>query len=355
VIEHFLSRCGRSPVLQLFGGIGVAVCCTTVPLTALTQGSQPPREAASAPATPPPVEPAYRIGPGDLLSMQVFGLKDFDQVTRVSNSGKVHVRYVGVLKVADMTIEELQKKIAQELRDRGLMKDPWVEVRIEQYRAQPVYILGEVMNPGQFMMTNDMRVVDLITWAAGINDVASPTGYLYRRTSVPPPADATETAGDSKGDGSVKEVAATTDEAIPIDLQAALVGSPDANLLLQAGDVLYVPQERKQYFYVVGDVLKAGAYELTSDRTVLLTEAISRAGGPTRTAKTSKAVVVRFAKDGTFQQLPFDFQAVLRGRKPNLPVRGNDIIFVPGSSAKTVAYGLLNVFPGVLAGSLIYR
>jgi len=52
------------------------------------------------------------------------------------------------------------------------------------------------------------------------------------------------------------------------------------------------------------------------------------------------------------EQRPFDFEAVLRGRQPDWPIQVNDIIFVPGSNAKTVGYGLLGMLPNiVIAGS----
>ena len=80
---------------------------------------------------------------------------------------------------------------------------------------------------------------------------------------------------------------------------------------------------------------------------LLLSQALARAGRPVRTAKESACLLVRSLPDGTLQQRPFDYQAVLRGRRPDWPLEVNDIIFVPGSNAKTVAYGLLGMLPDI--------
>jgi polysaccharide export outer membrane protein len=301
------------------------------------QEAPPPTQAAAdqAPVPPQTSTPEYQVGPGDLLSITVTGLKEFAPSTRVSNSGKLHLPYLGVLRVNEMTVSQLEAQVAELLRQNGLVKEPWVSVKVVQYRAQPVYALGEVMAPGQFVIKDEMYLIDLLTLAGGLNEVATPIGHLYRRRAgaedLPP-----------------GEVA--TDEAIPIDFQALNEGRrPDLNLKLRGGDVLYVPQRRKDFYYVVGDVMSAGAFELKSDApTVLVTRALAMAGGPGRTAKANKGILVRQSPEGAREEIPVDFNAILHGKKPDFPVAANDIIFVPGSQAKTLALGLLGALPMVV-------
>jgi polysaccharide biosynthesis/export protein len=138
--------------------------------------------AQEAPSDPAPATDAeYRIGPGDLLALSVLGAPELDVRARVSNSGRIHVPFVGVIHVADLSVRELEADLGKRLRESGLIQQPWVSVRINQYRAQPVYILGEVMMPGQFIMKEEMRVADLIIKAIGLATTAGPVGYLYRR------------------------------------------------------------------------------------------------------------------------------------------------------------------------------
>lgn len=279
----------------------------------------------------------YRIGPGDSLSISVFGHYEFNQTIRVSNSGKIHVPYLGVLKVIGMTASRLQAEIARQLVQLDLIKEPNVQVGIEEYRAHTVYILGEVIMPGQFLITNDMYLMDLLSLSQGFNDVASPVGYLYRT--------AMDTPGSNSNDAKRES---STDEAIEIDFKQLYDGTnQELNVKLRGGDVLYVPQRRQTYFFVVGDVRLAGAFEIQFNQQLLATQAIAKAGGPNKTAKMSKGMLVRYNQNGGRQEQPVDFKAILEGKKPDFQVLPKDIIFIPGSSAKTLAYGLMGIIPRI--------
>lgn len=287
----------------------------------------------------PAHRPDYVVGAGDVLSISVFGLREFDQVARVSNSGKIHVPYLGVLKVHGLSLQQVESNIEAGLIEHELIKEPWVQVRVIEYRAHPVYILGEVQQPGQFLITGDMTVLDLISLAGAFNEVYSHVGYLYRYRNP-------QTL--SSDDYTV--VDASEQEVIKIEF-SELYSDPKMNVRLRGGDILYVPERKKNFFFVVGDVLAPGAYELfMGDDELLVTQAVAKAGGPLRTAKSSKGILVRYVRGGKREELPVDFRAILRGKKPNLPILPNDIVYIPGSSAKTLGYGLLNIIPGLAEG-----
>jgi protein involved in polysaccharide export with SLBB domain len=200
------------------------------------------------------------------------------------------------------------------------------------------------MQPGQFLIRDEMHVMDLISLTAGFNDVASPVGYLYRRKNE-----------YSDTDSKNADMQSVAEEAIEIDFQQLYDGSrPELNVKLRGGDVLYVPQRQEGSFFVVGDVLSSGAFPMPFGQTVLASQAIAKAGGPMKTAKMSKGMLVRYDQNGQRQELTIDFKAILQGKKPDFPLLANDIIFIPGSSAKTLGYGLLNMLPGLAQTALIY-
>ncbi len=288
----------------------------------------------------------YQLGPGDQLNVRVMGLDQLSKTVRISNSGKIHLPHLGILSVTDMTVPELTASIREELQKKGLVRDPQVQVLIAQYRARPVYIIGEVGLPGQYLTTGRLHVMDLITMAGGVNDVAQRTGYLYRQKSRSP--------RQSPPAGETEQSANEQFRIIPIDLKSLLEGGRlDLDLELQAGDILYVPQRKTEFFFVVGDVGKAGSFEIPEGKKLLVSQALAQAGGPTRTAKMSKGMLVRYNASGSRQELKVDFAAILQGRQPDFPVRPNDIIFIPGSAVKTLGYGLLGIIPTVTQNAIV--
>jgi polysaccharide biosynthesis/export protein len=324
---------------------------------AAAQQTEAPRS-AETPSAPHPRE--YRLGPGDSLSIRIVDVGVFEFI-RVSNSGKIHVPYAGVLRVHDLTIPELEEEIAKRLREKDLIANPWVQIDILQFRAAPVYILGEIMMPGQFIIKDEMNVLDLLALAGGVNEFAIPVAYLYRRVPVTP-------EGTSTSLNSVPTEWA--DEVIHVDFEKAMKEGGDANVKLQGGDVLYVPERRKLHFYVVGAVQSPGMFafpqKLPHQKSILssvavslqpmrLSEALGQAGGPLKTAKLAKAMLVRFAADGTRTELPVDLAQVLRGRQPDVVLQPNDILYVPGSNVRNVSHSFLRMLTGALLGPLVYR
>lgn len=304
--------------------------------------------------------PEYRVGPGDLLSIRVFGLDQFDQTARISNSGKIHVRYIGVLRVADTTVGQIEQEIARELRERGLVKEPWVRVQVEEYNAQPVFVIGEVNSPGQIMITGEMHLVDVITKAGGFRPSAAEEAFLIRRGghyrsaieairqgSENPSEEASQSgARPPEAAGGASAEAAESGTRIKINIPQLSDGSrPELNVRVQGGDVFYVPTMRQQVIYIIGEVKFPGAYVLPRyyDH-ITATRALAYAGGTLRrSAKTNKAFIVRYDKNGAIRPIPFDISASIKGKQPDIPMMPNDIIFVPRSVAKMTGYKLLDM------------
>ncbi|NWG13821.1 MAG: polysaccharide biosynthesis/export family protein [Acidobacteria bacterium] len=316
--------------------------------------------------------PEYRVGPGDRLALQVFGLAELSQTMRVSNSGRVHVAYVGTLSVVNLTVAQIEDEIARRLREQQLVNDPWVRIQVVEYRSQPVFIVGEVHSPGQYMITGEMRLLDAVSKAGGFTNAAGTNGFLMRRhdfagamAEIRAGERSWETMRDrdlqasetpAAGSGTATEGGAPARDRITINISDLKAGiRPELNVLLQGGDVFYVPARRTQYLYIVGEVALPGAYILPQSYDhITAARAVSYAGGPLRTAKTSKGFIMRYDRAGAYQAVPFDFAAVARGREPDIPISPGDILFVPRSVGKTIGYNLLALMPGHLLRMIIW-
>jgi len=113
----------------------------------------------------------YRIGPGDLLSVVVFGEEDLSlKEVRVRTSGSVSFPLLGEIKVEGLTAQELEDHLTNLLRD-GFLRKPEVNVSILKYRM--FYVHGAVKQPGGYSYEDGLTVQRAIALAGGFTERAS--------------------------------------------------------------------------------------------------------------------------------------------------------------------------------------
>jgi polysaccharide export outer membrane protein len=276
----------------------------------------------------------YQVGAGDLLDVQVIGHDDMRESLRVSSSGEISMAMIGLIKVGEMTTFDIEDEIAKRLRDGGLMLKPEVLVSVQEYQAKPIYVMGAVTTPGEFIMSQQLTVSDAILLAGGLRFNAADEALLHRRpegSAVSPAALAAQPGASRPGV-----------EVTRVDLKPLKEGRFDATEIpLRRGDVLVVPDLVLRQFFVVGEVLDPRNFIYTPGKTLTASQAIAWAGGPTKTAKMSEGMLVRFGPQGERTEIKVDWAAVLDGRQQDFPIQPDDLIFVPGSAVKTIAQGLL--------------
>ena len=76
---------------------------------------------------------------------------------------------------------------------------------------------------------------------------------------------------------------------------------------------------------------------LIEDNSLSVLKALALAGGGTRTSALSNARILRQTPAGV-QEIRVNLKKVLYAKAPDLPLVKGDILFVPGSPAKTAAY-----------------
>lgn len=303
----------------------------------------------------PGASPDYQVGPGDELEITIVGVSQATQV-KINGDGEVTIPLLGQMKLSGLTAEQVETAIGSQLKAKQLITNPQVLVYISSYQAKTVYALGEIDRPGEYAVSFQITLMDLIFVAGGIDFTSGRYGYLHRR-----PADGAPSWWPTDLKSQMAELAQRPDaargggEVIRVDLQPMKEGGVlEQNLELRNGDVFYVPKRAVELVYVIGDVLKPGAFELPTDQRMSAARAISWAGGPTKTAKMSKGILVRYEATGQRREYPVDFAAVLKGSKTDVDVRPNDVIFVPGSGGKTLGYSLLDTVPAILSGLLLF-
>ena len=105
----------------------------------------------SNPSTPVMSPQEYRIGPEDVLNINVFEAQELNREVRVSAGGEISLPLLGSVRAAGLTPRELEF-VLQELLHRTYMKDPHVSVFVREMQSHPVSVMGAVRRPGVFQI-----------------------------------------------------------------------------------------------------------------------------------------------------------------------------------------------------------
>ena len=130
----------------------------TASLVSCAPGSGTPFLAAAQPAS-------YRLGVDDQVRIITYGEDQLSHDYRVGDDGSIAVPLLGAVHAEGLTTAELSTRIAGELRERKLVREPSVSVQVTDYR--PIFVLGEVAKPGQYAFQPGMTMLTAVTVAGG--------------------------------------------------------------------------------------------------------------------------------------------------------------------------------------------
>jgi polysaccharide export outer membrane protein len=118
-------------------------------------------------------EQAYRLKPGDRITVTVFGQPELSGEILIEDANTVDLPFIGPVSVKDMTVPECQKAIVARLAD-GVLVKPAVNVRISELR--PLYVLGDVRTPGAYPFRYGSTVKSALAAAGGFGLTAVEQG-----------------------------------------------------------------------------------------------------------------------------------------------------------------------------------
>src|ERR1700692_1672077 len=128
---------------------------------------------AAAAALAEPTDSNYRLGPGDRVTIKVFGEEDLSMDVRLNDTGRLNYPFLGELVVQGLTVAELEQLITRGLKG-SYLRDPTVTVLIAEYR--PFFVNGEVQRPGGFPYQPNLTVEQAIALGGGFTQ----RGYVSR-------------------------------------------------------------------------------------------------------------------------------------------------------------------------------
>ena len=123
----------------------------------------------------------YRIGPNDLLDIEVYGVTDLKRTVRVNSTGMVSLPLIGSMALAGMTAQQAEAAIAARYGEKYL-QDPQISVFIKEFTTQRVTIEGAVAKPGIYPLTGQITLLRAMALAGGRGDLANLDNVMIYRT-----------------------------------------------------------------------------------------------------------------------------------------------------------------------------
>jgi polysaccharide biosynthesis/export protein len=243
-----------------------------------------------------PVDPRqYRLGPGDVLVLQLWGAVSRTIPLEIGPEGTVLLPGAGSVRVDGWTLEQARDRLLDRMRPQ--FRHVSMDLRLGQPRTFLVYVTGRVRVPGPLEASGANRVADLLSPAALDEDASRRHIDLLHRDGT------RETA----------------------DLELFLrTGNASLNPWLRDGDVLRVPAA-VDFAWAQGALAEPGRYELGPSDSVLTL--LRLAGDPLPSAEAGRAMLVRFATATQPESLWFSLPDVYSG-KTNVPVQEGDRLYV---------------------------
>lgn len=107
---------------------------------------------------------AYKLEPGDRITVTVFGQPEVSGEILVDGAGNIQMPFVGSIAVKGLTVVECQKLVTDKLAD-GIFTQPSVNVQISELR--PIYVLGDVRTPGAYPYRYGITAKGAVALAGG--------------------------------------------------------------------------------------------------------------------------------------------------------------------------------------------
>ncbi len=220
-------------------------------------GHQP--ASAQGPANGAPA--AYLLGPNDSITVIVYGQNEFNVQTRVKPDGSIVMPLIGKVQAEGKSVITLADEITRRLTAGNFLKDPIVNVEVNEYNSRYVRVAGNVGSPGLVPLDRSARLLDVLLRTGWVRTGGSEFIRIRRA------ADGKEISVNSK------------------DLARGSV----ADLQLSPGDTVFI--DDAELVYLTGAVARPGAYPLKVGMTV--TELLATAGGVGPTGSSNRVGLKR--------------------------------------------------------------
>jgi polysaccharide export outer membrane protein len=286
---------------------------------------------------------AYLLGPGDQVSVFVSELADefADKTFRVDSSGDISLPVIGHLHATGLTTNELEDAAKTALVHT--LRNPKVSITLTAFGSQSVSVLGAVNSPGLRQLEGHKSLFEILSAAGGLRPDAGYQVTVTRELKwgpIPLPQAMTDPSGKAS--------------IVSIKLKSLMSSAnPAENIAILPGDTISVP--KADLVYAVGDVIKPGGFALNEHASLSALQVVSLAEGTKKTAALNKAKILRTVPGSPNRtEIPVDLKLLMAGKGPDVQLQPDDILFVPGSGAKSAGYRTLDAIINAAAFAARY-
>lgn len=346
----------------------------------------------------------YILGPGDAVYIDIYGATQKSIEATVSPEGVLNIEGFGPVQVSGLTVAKANDRLRSTLG--GRYSSSKVKLTVGQTRTISVNVMGEVKVPGTYTLSAFASVFHALYMAGGTSEIGTLRAInVYRRGKLVSTVDVYDYILNGKLSGNVKladgdvivvgtydclvsiegkvkrpmfyEMKKTESMSSLLKYAGGFTGDAYTNsvrvvrktgrdysvynvsefdmssFLLSDEDVVSVDSILPRFSNMVevkGAVFRPGMYQLGGNITTVRS-LIEHSEGLTEDAFAVHAVLHRMKNDRSLEVLSVDVAGILNGTLPDVPLRNEDVLFIPSTKevqeSKTISIHGEVVYPGI--------
>lgn len=210
-MNYLYRRCGCILLLNIL----LTLFCLIRPPHALSGEGMPASQSVASSQIS-----EYRIGYEDVLDIVVWRNTELSKTVTVRPDGMISLPLIGDIRAAGLTPTQVRDSITGKLKE--YQQTVVISVIVQGINSYKVFILGEVIKPGVYILRTKTTLLQAIALAGGFNQFASKNKIVVVRERID------DSAPQEK-------ITVSFDDIVNIDSKS------DKNLLLRPGDTIFVP------------------------------------------------------------------------------------------------------------------
>lgn len=350
---------------------------------------------------------SYLLGPGDMVTIDIYGASQRTVTETISRDGTLTIPEYGPIALGGLTVSQAKTALKEQLGSRYVSSE--IRLTVDGNRTIAVNVVGEVRVPGTYVISSFASVFYALHMAGGITDLGTLRDVrVYRKNKLVSSVDLYDYIlnGRLTGDitlhdqdlilvgtytnlvdvaGKVKrpmlyEMRDTETLGTAIDYAGGFAGDAYRNSVrvirktggslsvhsvnefdlksfkIADGDSIAVDSIINRYKNMVearGALFRPGMYQLGGN-VLTVKGLVEQAGGIMENAFADHALIHRMKTDRTLETISIDLNGILSGKRPDVPLKNEDLLFVPTMSDRLDARKLTITGSVMFPGDYVY-